>query len=55
MLQYISRKPLTEVRLTRCKPVLNRIEKTYAGETIRQAYIAMGAMLKSTLKKLENP
>ena len=38
---------LTDVKPMHCKIVLNRMEKDYAGSTIRQAYIAMGTMFKS--------
>lgn len=38
---------LTDVKPMHCKIVLNRMEKDYAGSTIRQAYITMGTMLKS--------
>ena len=38
---------LTDVKPMHCKIVLNRMEKDYAGTTIRQAYIAMGTMFKS--------
>lgn len=40
---------LTDVKPMHCKKVLNRMEKVYAGGTIRQAYITMGAMLRSAL------
>ena len=40
---------LTDVKPLHCKMVLNRMEKTYAGGTIRQTYIAMGTMFKSAL------
>lgn len=46
---YIGRMLLTEVKPMHCKMVLNQMEKTYAGGTIRQAYIAMGTMFKSAL------
>ena len=32
-----------------CKAVLNRMEITYAGSTIRQAYITMGTLFKSAV------
>lgn len=35
---------LCDVKPMHCKIVLNRMEATYAGSTIRQAYIAMGTM-----------
>ena len=40
---------LRDVKPMHCKKVLNRMEKTYAGGTIRQVYITMGAMLRSAL------
>ena len=46
---YIGRMLLTEVKPMHCKMVLNNMEKTYAGGTIRQAYITMGTMFKSAL------
>ena len=46
---YIGRMLLTEVKPMHCKMVLNNMEKTYAGGTIRLTYIAMGTMLKSAL------
>lgn len=45
----IGRMLLTEVKPMHCKMVLNRMEKTYAGGTIRQTYIAMGTLFKSAL------
>lgn len=38
----IGRMLLTDVKPMHCKMVLNRMEETYAGSTIRQAYTAMG-------------
>lgn len=38
---------LVDVKPMHCKIVLNRMEKKYAGSTIRQAYIAMGTMFKA--------
>ena len=46
---YIGHMLLTEVKPMHCKMVLNRMEKTYAGGTIRQTYIAMGTMFKAAL------
>ena len=46
---YIGHMLLTEVKPMHCKMVLNRTEKTYAGGTIRQTYIAMGTMFKAAL------
>ena len=40
---------LKDVKPMHCKKVLNRMEMTYAGGTIRQTYIAMGAMFRSAL------
>lgn len=38
-----------DVKPMHCKAVLNRMETTYAGSTIRQTYITMGTMFKSTV------
>ena len=38
---------LTEVKPMHCKAVFNGMTGTYAGSTIRQAYIALGAMFKA--------
>lgn len=40
---------LADVKPLHCKLVLNRMDATYAGSTIRQTYIAMGTMFKSAL------
>ena len=40
---------LCDVKPMHCKIVLNRMEATYAGSTIRQAYIAMGTMLRAAV------
>ena len=40
---------LVDVKPMYCKMVLNRMEATYAGSTIRQTYIAMGTMFKSAV------
>lgn len=40
---------LTDVKPMHCKIILNRMEATYAGSTIRQTYIAMGTMFKSAV------
>lgn len=40
---------LTDVKPMHCKTVLNAMEQTYAGSTIRQAYITMGALLKAAV------
>lgn len=39
----------SDVKPMHCKAVLNRMEVTYAGSTIRQAYITMATMLKSAV------
>lgn len=45
----IGRMLLTDVKPMHCKMVLNRMEAKYAGGTIRQAYITMGAMFRAAL------
>ena len=40
---------LCDVRPMHCKIVLNRMEATYAGSTIRQTYIAMGTMFRAAV------
>ena len=40
---------LTDVKPMHCKTVLNAMEQTYAGSTIRQAYITMGTLLKAAV------
>ena len=40
---------LVDVKPMYCKIVLNRMEATYAGSTIRQTYIAMGTIFKSAV------
>lgn len=40
---------IADVKPMHCKAVLNRMEATYAGFTIRQAYITMGTVLKSAV------
>lgn len=40
---------LCDVKPFHCKVVLNRMEETYAGSTIRQTYIAMGTMFRSAV------
>ena len=40
---------LCDVKPMHCKIVLNRMEATYAGSTIRQAYIAMGTMFRAAI------
>lgn len=38
-----------DVKPMHCKVVLNRMESTYAGSTIRQTYITMGTLFRSAL------
>lgn len=45
----IGRIKLSDVKPLHCKMVLNMMDTNYAGSTIRQVYITMGAMLKSAL------
>ena len=40
---------ISDVKPMHCKMVLNRMEKDYAGSTIRQTYITMGTMFRSAL------
>jgi integrase len=40
---------LCDVKPMHCKIVLNRMEATYAGSSIRQCYIAMGTMLRAAV------
>ena len=40
---------LIDVKPMYCKMVLNQMDATYAGSTIRQAYIAMGTMFRSAV------
>lgn len=40
---------LSNVKPMHCKMVLNQMDETYAGSTIRQAYIAMGTMFRSAV------
>lgn len=40
---------ICDVKPMHCKAVLNRMETTYAGSTIRQTYITMGTFLKAAL------
>lgn len=40
---------IADVKPMHCKAVLNRMEATYAGSTIRQTYIAMGTMFRSAV------
>lgn len=40
---------LSSVKPMHCKMVLNQMDETYAGSTIRQTYIAMGTMFRSAV------
>lgn len=40
---------LADVRPMHCKAVLNRMDRTYAGSTIRQAYITMGILFRAAV------
>ena len=40
---------LSDVKPMHCKIVLNRMDASYAGSTIRQTYIAMGTMFRSAV------
>ena len=45
----IGKMRLCDVKPMHCKIVLNRMEATYAGSTIRQCYIAMGTMFRAAV------
>ena len=45
----IGKMRITDVKPLHCKAVLTRMYADYAGSTIRQVYIVMGALLKSAL------
>lgn len=45
----IGKMRLTDVKPMYCKMVLNRMDATYAGSTIRQTYITMGTMLRAAV------
>ena len=49
MKAILGRLKLSDVKPMHCKAVLTRMDKDYAGSTIRQAYIAMGTMFRSAL------
>ena len=49
MKAILGRIKLSDVKPMHCKAVLTRMDKDYAGSTIRQAYIAMGTMFRSAL------
>ena len=40
---------MSDIKPMHCKIVLNRMETTYAGSTIRQTYITMGTMFRSAV------
>ncbi|WP_283128009.1 tyrosine-type recombinase/integrase [Allofournierella massiliensis] len=46
---FIGHMLLTDVKPLHCKMILNNMEKSYAGSSIRQAYIAMGTMFRSAV------
>lgn len=45
----LGRMSICDVKPMHCKVVLNRMEATYAGSTIRQTYICMGTMFRSAV------
>ena len=45
----IGNTPLTKVTPVDCKTVFNNMAESYAGSTIRQTYICMGAMFKAAI------
>lgn len=45
----IGKMTLDAVKPMHCKTVLNRMEATYAGSTIKQAYITMGVLLRAAV------
>ena len=45
----IGKMRITDVKQMHCKAILNRMNANYAGSTIRQVYIIMGAFFKSAL------
>ena len=45
----IGRMKLSDVKPMHCKLVFNRMDAEYAGSTIRQAYITMGAMFRAAV------
>ena len=49
MKAILGRLKLSDVKPMHCKAVLTRMDKDYAGSTIRQAYITMGTMFRSAL------
>ena len=49
----IGKMRLVDVRPRHCTMILNAMEEDYAGSTIRQTYICMGAMFKAAIAKFE--
>ena len=45
----IGRLKVSDVKPLHCKMVLNRMEETYAGSTIRQTYITMGTLFRAAI------
>lgn len=45
----IGKMRMCDVKPMHCKIILNRMENSYAGSTIRQAYITMGTMFRSAV------
>lgn len=45
----IGKMRITDVKPLHCKMVLNRMEQSYAGSSIRQTYIAMGTLFRSAI------
>ena len=46
---FIGQMKMSDVKPMHCKVILNRMESSYAGSTIRQTYIAMGTMFRSAV------
>ena len=46
---FIGSMRIVDVKPMHCKAILNRMETTYAGSTIRQAYITMGTVFKAAV------
>lgn len=46
---FIGNMIMSEVKPMHCKAILNSMDETYAGSTIRQTYIAMGTMFRSAV------
>ena len=49
MKEILGNLKLASVKPMHCKIVLNKMEETYAGTTVRQAYIAMGSMFRAAV------